>query len=104
MSLDIRAIDQIVVFVIHLLCKACAEYFTYFDYLIGGRERTGTHQEGHLLPCIENVRRRVQFCIGWYRMPGGRGCARKVAAVAARSEETRLNSSHVAISYAVFCL
>src|SRR5215510_15842582 len=39
---------------------------------------------------------------GALRLPSQPG--RAVAARGARSESTRLNSSHVAISYAVFCL
>src|SRR5215471_21548864 len=39
-----------------------------------------------------------------YRVSARCGARRAAISAAARSEETRLNSSHVEISYAVFCL
>src|SRR5437868_14044876 len=45
--------------------------------------------------CKESVAGANGFCRGWFAAGGGTGTDRK---------STRLNSSHVSISYAVFCL
>src|SRR5699024_12452191 len=65
--------------------------------LFNGVAVSGTAGRSRRLGCKCN---RLDCCVNWFFSSGG--CSR-VAAEADR-KSTRLNSSHVSISYAVFCL
>src|SRR5690606_21414724 len=57
--------------------------------------------EGKIQPVFRNTRLELDY---HYNPPGIRGEQRYVEGVARDRKSTRLNSSHVKISYAVFCL
>src|SRR5690606_42125060 len=86
----------------HRALPALFPYTTLFRSSMSRRRVGGVHVSREY---FEPARMKSNDCSEWVRMQTS-GCSPGGSKLkdATRSEETRLNSSHVKISYAVFCL